>query len=153
MSEDIEKIRVRFYELTTVGEGCWPWIGYINKGGYGKIFFRGRLESAHRVSYMLAHNMESLPESCVLHACDNSKCVRPDHLFLGTQLDNIKDMNSKGRHWNTKKTHCKNGHPLSGENLVINASGSRSCRICVKHYFKFVYKQKPRTKKQSNEKT
>lgn len=150
MLRDIEKIRVRFNASIVKSEGCWTWVGYINKGGYGKIYFRDKLESAHRISFMLDRGLEDLPKSCVLHSCDNTKCVRPDHLFSGTQLDNIDDMNRKGRHWNSQKTHCKNGHPFSGENLVIQANGQRSCRICLKDYFDKKIRKTQRKREKQN---
>lgn len=80
---------------------CWEWTGCRDSCGYGLIGTgKGSrvIERAHRVSWKL-HNPHSLiPKGIkVLHKCDNPACVNPDHLFLGTQLDNMKDMLSKGR--------------------------------------------------------
>ena len=67
----------------------------------------------------------------VLHHCDNRAWVNPDHLFLGTQGDNIRDCLAKGRHWKHAKTHCPKGHPYSGDNLIIvKKTGHRICRTC-----------------------
>jgi len=78
--------------------GCWLWVAYIDNTGYGSLSYgcRGDTEGAHRVSYELYKG--PIPKGmCILHTCDTPTCVNPDHLFLGTQLDNIKDRNSKGR--------------------------------------------------------
>jgi hypothetical protein len=66
----------------------------------------------------------------VLHKCDVRQCVNPDHLFLGSNADNVDDMVAKHRHMNQRKTHCQNGHPLLPENLRAKKNGSRNCLIC-----------------------
>lgn len=77
---------------------CWRWNGATTPEGYGKI---GQSHSstqlrAHRVSWGL-HNGDIPAGKEVLHFCDNPNCTRPDHLFLGTQRDNVLDMDRKGR--------------------------------------------------------
>ena len=77
--------------------GCWEWMGYINRDGYGR-FGKG---TAHRASWII--NNGGIPKGeghhgmCVLHTCDNPKCVNPRHLFLGTMGDNMRDKGCKGR--------------------------------------------------------
>jgi hypothetical protein len=75
---------------------CWNWTGWENGSGYGKIWHRGRALYAHRVSLELA-GIEIPTGSEVLHSCDNPRCVNPAHLRLGSHLDNMRDMASKGR--------------------------------------------------------
>jgi hypothetical protein len=82
------------------GDACWEWQGgRTPDAGYGLFGVRfkpSRYVVAHRVSYEL--NCGPIPEGMkVCHKCDNPPCVRPDHLFLGTQADNVEDMRSKGR--------------------------------------------------------
>jgi len=78
---------------------CWVWTAGTNRQGYGQIMCAGPRgwcpQKAHRISWLLHHG--TMPELCVLHACDNPRCVRPDHLFLGTVEDNNRDMRNKGR--------------------------------------------------------
>ena len=77
---------------------CWTWHAAITKQ-YGHFRFNDKMVYAHRFSWYITHGV--MPKNkCVLHRCDNTICVRPDHLFLGTQIDNIKDMMQKGRHNN-----------------------------------------------------
>lgn len=90
-----------FWNRVTKGVGCWQWTGPKDRG-YGIIIFNGHRVRAHRYSYEL-HFGASPGRLFVCHRCDNPSCVRPDHLFLGTQLDNMQDMARKGRHW--RKNH------------------------------------------------
>ena len=92
-----EPLSERFWAKVRKSEGCWEWVAStMTKSGYGKIFDSGKLEGAHRVSWKLEHG--EIPDGlCVLHHCDNRKCVRPSHLFLGTHKDNTDDMWSKNR--------------------------------------------------------
>lgn len=85
-------------------KGCMNWIGAIRPNGYGCLsicekastYKYNSVQSAHRVSYELF--VGKIPKGiCVLHKCDNRKCVNPEHLFLGTQKDNADDMMNKNR--------------------------------------------------------
>ena len=84
-----------FFEVTDSNK-CWIWTGGINSNGRGIFWLNGKTELAHRVSHEI--NIGKIPEGLwVLHRCDNGKCVNPNHLFLGTCLDNVRDMIAKGR--------------------------------------------------------
>lgn len=75
---------------------CWLWVGALFKSGYGKFSRGDRKIRAHRASYELY--VGKIPRGMqVLHRCDNPPCVNPDHLFIGTHMDNMLDMESKGR--------------------------------------------------------
>jgi len=76
-------------------ELCWVWLGYGNR--YGQLMVDGQMILAHRLSWEI-HNGEIPDGMNVLHTCDNPPCTNPKHLFLGTHLDNMKDMAAKGRH-------------------------------------------------------
>ena len=81
---------------------CWEWTAYKNDRGYGVMDFGSRrlglrrTYKAHRVSYFI-HNGDFDENLNVCHHCDNPGCVNPNHLFLGTQKDNVRDMLSKNR--------------------------------------------------------
>lgn len=78
-------------------EACWLWRGFINQNGYGVAGYKRRNFLAHRLSWILTYG--EIPEGLyVCHKCDTPACVRPDHLFVGSQLENMRDMHSKGRH-------------------------------------------------------
>jgi hypothetical protein len=76
--------------------GCWIWKGCSLKRGYGQVRFNGIKQSAHRMSWILVKGA-ILDGLWVLHKCDNPPCVNPEHLFLGTHEENVKDCVAKGR--------------------------------------------------------
>lgn len=88
---------------------CWYYIGNdANQFGHGRISFGGKREGAHRAAWLIKHG--EIPKGMhVLHKCDEPSCLNPDHLFLGTQADNMKDK--------AKKKRCADRHgekhPLS----------------------------------------
>jgi hypothetical protein len=96
--------------------GCWEWTG-SNTHGYGQIWVNGRLHRANRVSYEI--HFGEIPDGLfVCHKCDNPACINPDHLFLGTNSDNMKDCSLKGRIGFQKYPwiiHLKKKHTSKGE--------------------------------------
>ena len=75
---------------------CWIWNGSKHRQGYGHIRYNGKTALAHRVSWMIYNG--GISEGIkVCHYCDEPSCVNPEHLFLGTQLDNVEDCIKKGR--------------------------------------------------------
>ena len=116
--------RVRdFWSHVTIGgpNECWPWKGATRQKGYGNfaLFGTGKGSAAsHRIAYGLA-NGGTPRDMDVLHRCDNPPCCNHAHLFLGTQLDNIRDMIEKGRNYQHRKTHCRQGHPFTPDNTYL----------------------------------
>lgn len=94
-------LRERFWERVEKSEGCWLWTGNVLNTGYGSLEIQGRGEKrklmpAHRFAY--ADTYGPIPAGLIIrHDCDNRPCVRPDHLRVGTQQDNIDDMVARDR--------------------------------------------------------
>lgn len=131
--EGKERVAVkRFWDKVLVGEGCWEWQGARNQAGRGLIRFEGRTSSAPRVAWQLTFG--GLPNDLyVLHHCDNPGCVRPDHLWLGTQTDNMADAKAKGRVrvGHGREVICPAGHPYDEMNTYRYAPRNmRMCRAC-----------------------
>lgn len=78
-------------------DDCWPWTASTNQDGYGKMVKGGRSQGAHRISWEIANRRR--PDGDVLHSCDNSRCVNPRHLTVGTHCQNMRDAAERGRFW------------------------------------------------------
>lgn len=110
--------------------GCWQWTGARKNAPpreYGSFFSYPKNRAAHRISYELAKG--SIPAGMTLdHLCRNTLCVNPDHLEPVTMTENV----LRGESFsavNRRKTHCSQGHPLSGDNLRLERKG-RACAMC-----------------------
>ncbi len=86
----------RFWAKVNKTDGCWLWTAGLDNNGYGCFWHNGTMHKAPRISWLLTTGAEP-GGAFVCHHCDTPACVRPDHLFLGTQRDNLRDMSSKGR--------------------------------------------------------
>lgn len=109
---------------------CWRWTGSTVERGYGRYTKDKITVRAHRMSY-LVHKGPLKPGLVIDHVCRNKPCINPAHLRQVTARQNSLENNPGGAALNAVKTHCKHGHPLSGENLYVQKSnGFRYCRIC-----------------------
>jgi hypothetical protein len=113
----------RFWAKVDKTGECWKWVGALHAPhGYGVILRDRRLVLAHRMSWELTYGAIP-PGMQVLHKCDNKPCVRPTHLWLGTQQDNVDDMISKGRRVQGAF------NPLFGEDVHGSKLTSTSVRV------------------------
>lgn len=123
-------MKMRFMAKVAVQEnGCWMWQGAKDRKGYGVFSVGGRqydadgkrqnsMKAAHRVSYELFNG--GIPDGLfVLHKCDTPGCVNPEHLFLGTNLDNVRDMDAKGRRVNAPKHGSDHANSVLNEKQVM----------------------------------
>lgn len=103
--------RIECLSIPEPNSGCWLWLGNVNKQGYGQIMMKDRKKrGAHRVSWQTFRG--PIPSGLhVLHRCDVTCCVNPEHLFVGTRAVNMLDMYAKGRHKKVRLTGAT--HPGS----------------------------------------
>ena len=132
------KAEARFRSSVIIGKresDCWDWSGYIDDKNRARFNLERKNIPASRVAFEILRS--PIPSGLhVLHTCDNGRCVNPAHLFLGTNLDNVKDMCKKGRHANMVKTHCPRGHSYSPDNIYFNKYGERTCKTCKRLRYK-----------------
>lgn len=131
------KEKLEYRSIPEPNTGCILWTGCSDKDGYGIIGIKKNYFRAHRVSYSLSYG--EIPNGLfVCHKCDTPSCINPNHLYLGTNSDNQKDVvkRKRSKRWLFNiQTHCIRGHEFTVENTVerkLKKSGGRNitCRIC-----------------------
>lgn len=134
--------------------GCWLWCGTVPRG-YGQVRYKGKIKLAHRVSYELYSGSKIPLNYDVLHTCDVPSCVNPDHLFVGSHNDNMKDMVVKGR---STRGELQRSSKLTKEDVMeirrltnsslsdiaerFKISTDHACRIRKGKHWKHLKKQK-----------
>ena len=117
----------KFWSRIKVVNNCWEWQGGIKMDGYGSFYWNKKQYPSHRIAYQILRG--NVPEGLELgHLCRNRKCCNPEHLEPVTHHQNLMRGNTIIA-INSRKTHCPQGHPYNGDNLIIK-HGSRVCRIC-----------------------
>lgn len=128
-----------FWAKVKTGPGCWVWTGARtrsadrNRGSYGTFGAGGKARFAHRWIFQVLKGVVLDKKIFVCHRCDNSLCVRPDHLYAGTAKQNMADMVKRSRM--AFRDKCKNGHERSGQNtssfIGFNGKRYRRCLDCA----------------------
>ena len=128
--------RKAFWAKVSKSDGCWIWTGALNHAGYGVFGTKrspvlGMQWRAHRMAYVL--EVGPIPAGMmVLHSCDRPRCVRPDHLRIGTHADNMRDMSRKQRRSGVRNPRAK----LSDDDVraIRNARGKMTAiELAHKH--------------------
>lgn len=110
--------------------GCHIWMGAALVSGYGTLKVGGKRKYVHRVAY--EHEYGPIRAGHVIdHICRVRRCINPGHLRAVTPRVNATENSASAAAVNAKKTHCKRGHPLAGDNLMLLSNG-RGCRECAR---------------------
>lgn len=141
--KEVSAVLDRLLSRTTPGQGgCIVWTASLHTAGYGQIQVNGKVRRAHRVAYELLvgpipvgmhldHECHNRDATCPGGLCVHRRCINPHHLEPVTNRENQRRSPLTVAGANIRKTHCPQGHPYSGENLVITGGGTRACRQCA----------------------
>jgi hypothetical protein len=112
-------------KFKVLDNGCFQWLGAIDRDGYGKFQLDGKCIFAHRYAFEVYYN--HISNTLVIdHTCRFRACVNPLHMEEVTVLENTR----RGSNFQRDKTHCNNGHEFTIENTYICPRNNRNCRIC-----------------------
>ena len=122
----------RFLAKVDKSGDCWLWTASLKSKGYGQFYYNGKNIHAHRAAYGLFKG--PIPEGLTIdHLCRVIRCVNPGHLEAVTNKENVLRGNGPTA-INARKTHCKRGHSLSGDNVYIQSfTGQRNCKTCKRY--------------------
>ena len=121
---------------------CWEFQGSTDRHGYGVIRIRPKRISAHRAAWKV-FNGKAIPDGMqVNHHCDNSKCCNPDHLYVGTHKDNMRDMTERGRAFVVAPDEvlreavslCKSGLPQAKVSRLLNQRGFKLSQMTISQW-------------------
>ena len=121
----MRSILERLESRKKIAGDCWRYSGYHSLDGYGQTSYRGKKEYVHRLSMHIYKNFNLESDLQINHKpeCKYRDCWNPEHLYVGTQVENMSDMSES-------ITHCPQGHEYIGDNIVMD-NGYRKCRICL----------------------
>lgn len=123
----LQRFESKFSKEDWLYPGCWTWFGASTVLGYGRFIYRKKVHYAHRISYR--HFVGVIPKGKELdHKCRIPWCINPEHLEAVTHRENMLRGNTIEAK-NAVKTHCRAGHPLSGDNLYMRGN-KRGCFAC-----------------------
>jgi len=112
-------------------DGHWRWAGFIDKGGYGRFYFGGRMAGAHQAAWKIF--IGPIPTGLEPdHVCRIRDCANPTHLEIVTRKENVlRGAGPSAVH--ARQTHCRRGHEFTPENTLIRLTGRR-CRACYRQW-------------------
>ena len=117
-----------------INGACWLWTMSKTPLGYGKVSHQGRDLLVHRVSAQVYLGLAPNDPRLALHTCQHKHCFNPEHLYVGTQRENVLDSVYAKTHGKTRNAHCSHGHPFVPNNTAWythkNGHVSRWCRAC-----------------------